>query len=546
MKGGKKKPIYSEKLLAIVRSAGLVAMLVLLVYGAFVYVGYEPRTVFYNRYASLAIAVSFLTLGTLQFLLKPRTQKMVTFVIFLYYVLTAFFTVMVSGNTLATYIFWLILLIATDALLGATALIYGIGYMLAVQVLFVGLQPEINMTLMFGVGVASVLTVGTAGLISWLRSANIVRYDMFEQTKAREKIQRERLSTVINSINDAIISTSSSGYVRVYNAAALNLLDTNTSLAGKRIDDLLDLYDQDGKPVSFYNVMRDIKTPIERDDLSHRFDDDQEIRLHISCAPVRGAYGDAKSPGEGGLILILRDVTKAKSLEEERDEFISVVSHELRTPVTIAEGTLSNLRFLLARGGDPKALERPLADAYDQVLLLAGMVNDLSTLSRAERGIGMDAEIIDAKEFMQNLYKKYAKSAQDKGLEFNLDMSPTLGKINVSRLCMEEVMQNIIGNAVKYTAKGGVTLMAKRENNHIHFAVKDTGIGISKTDQKNVFSKFWRSEDYRTRETSGSGLGLHITRRLAKMMGTEITMSSRLNHGSTFGFELPVVETKKR
>ena len=93
-------------------------------------------------------------------------------------------------------------------------------------------------------------------------------------------------------------------------------------------------------------------------------------------------------------------------------------------------------------------------------------------------------------------------------------------------------------NAIKYTKKGGIKISIDQKDDKITFAVKDTGIGISKSDQSRVFDKFYRSEDYRTRETGGTGLGLYIAMRLSHQLGTKIDLVSRLNFGSTFSFTL--------
>jgi signal transduction histidine kinase len=237
----------------------------------------------------------------------------------------------------------------------------------------------------------------------------------------------------------------------------------------------------------------------------------------------------------------MKDVTKAKSLEEERDEFISVVSHELRTPITIVEGTLSNMQMMM---GHPDVTQQMLKDsvntAHEQIMFLASMVNDLSTLSRAERGVGNSAEEIDVKQLAQEMFTKYETSAKDKSLHLNMDISAKLGKVQVSRLYLEELLQNFMTNAIKYTKKGSVTIQIKQKDDIITFTVKDTGIGISKSDQQKVFAKFYRSEDYRTRETSGTGLGLYVAAKLAHKLGTKITLVSRLNFGSSFSFKLPV------
>ena len=112
--------------------------------------------------------------------------------------------------------------------------------------------------------------------------------------------------------------------------------------------------------------------------------------------------------------------------------------------------------------------------------------------------------------------------------------------VNESRLYLEELLQNFIANAFKYTHQGSVTIIAKRTKVTVRFTVSDTGIGISRSDQNKVFNKFYRSEDYRIRETNGTGLGLYVSTKLAHKLHTQIELKSRINHGSSFSFELPV------
>jgi signal transduction histidine kinase len=196
---------------------------------------------------------------------------------------------------------------------------------------------------------------------------------------------------------------------------------------------------------------------------------------------------------------------------------------------------------MMEREDIPKStLVENVKSSHDQVLFLAKMVNDLSTLSRAERGVADAAEEIEVTAMIHDIYAEYAPQAEAKGLRFNLDLSPKLGYVSASRLYLKELIQNFVTNAIKYTKEGDVTIIATRTGNSIQFSVKDTGIGISKSDQAHIFEKFWRSEDYRTRETGGTGLGLYVTRKLAKKLGVEIEMTSRLNHGSTFSFTIAV------
>lgn len=346
--------------------------------------------------------------------------------------------------------------------------------------------------------------------------------------------EHQRLITLINNITDAILSTDEHGIINTYNSAALNLIDTNSGINGEHISQVLELKTIDKKPIDIFKELTKSSTIRQRDDIIMMIDDDDYVRLEVTLAPVQG--GDKITPD--GYVLILRDVTKTKSLEEERDEFISIVSHELRTPIAIAEGSLSNAKLLVERNITSKIPEA-IDESHKQILFLARMVNDLSTLSRAERGIADETEIIDVAELAAQINSEYSPQAAEKNLAFNLDIGGRLGSVQASRLYLEEILQNFITNAIRYTQEGSVTLSIKKNRSgEIIFKIIDTGIGISKADLNKIFDKFYRAEDYRTRETKGTGLGLYVSAKLAKKLGCKIEVESRLNHGSTFGFRL--------
>lgn len=381
----------------------------------------------------------------------------------------------------------------------------------------------------------TLLILAIVSVLVSLRSLVDSHHETVVQADTARNEQREALLTIINGTTQSIFTVNSKGSIRVYNAALLSLLDTNQSLSGKRVDDVLPLVDQSGNLVSLFELMK-ASSHFERDDLKLKFAEGDEIRLHLSVNGIKRAFSAGRINDDEGYVCIARDITKSKSLEEERDEFISVISHELRTPVTIAEGTISNVQYFLDHGADPAKLSESLKGAHEQVVLLANMINDLGTLSRAERGVGDNVEDIDVKELAETLYKNYQSAAEKKGLTLNLDLGPRLGSLKTSRLYLEESLQNFITNAIKYTHEGSVTLTVKRLKTGVEFSISDTGIGMSKSDLKHIFEKFFRSEDYRTRETSGTGLGLYVVSKLMHKLGATVDVTSRLNHGSTFRF----------
>ena len=397
------------------------------------------------------------------------------------------------------------------------------------------------------VGLVAIMVLGLSLILVIISQET--RRQTLQRSQRQERLQYDRIVTIINNLTDATFSTDAKGKVLLYNAACLNLLDTNESLKGKSISELFSLTDAEAKPVKLYDLMQQAQTATRRSDVKHTYEDGEDIRLELTFAPIKSSFGEGErsSASQSGYVVIARDVTKEKSLEEERDEFISVVSHELRTPITIVEGTLSNLEVLVERPKLPAAdlLKTTIHTAHEQTLYLAKMVNDLSTLSRAERGVADEGETIDVETLLHDLHQQYQKDANDRKLHLNIDLGSNLGSVHASRLYLEELLQNFITNAIKYTKEGSVTIIAKRTKNTVRMSVKDTGIGISRGDQQKVFNKFYRSEDYRIRETNGTGLGLYVSTKLARKLGTTIELTSRLNHGSTFGFELPVVAEEK-
>jgi two-component system phosphate regulon sensor histidine kinase PhoR len=358
-----------------------------------------------------------------------------------------------------------------------------------------------------------------------------------KHTASSAELEHERLTSLIGSMADGVIAVDDQTKVVLYNGAALSILDVNGNMTGRALKRVLPLYDQNGQPVDVHRLIEDTKIPTTNRDYLLHYADGSMINLYISIAPVYLGYG---AEGDRGYVLLLRDITHEKSLEEERDEFISVVSHELRTPIAITEGNISNAQFIVERSGDIGEIRKALASAHEQVLFLSGLVNDLSTLSRAERNaLKVEVEAINPHVLVEELIGDYGDEAAAKGLELKADLDPHLEVLRSSKLYCREVLQNFITNAIKYTEHGSVTIGAAPTPKGVLFTVSDTGIGISKGDQEKIFDKFFRSEDYRTRESNGTGLGLYVTIKLARLLHAEVSVSSELNRGSTFTILVP-------
>lgn len=374
-----------------------------------------------------------------------------------------------------------------------------------------------------------------AYFITSLIKRNQVEIEELNHTYLQLKAEHLRLVSLINTLGDAIIATDREGRIQIYNGAALELLNTNASLSGRQLDSMWQLSDSDGRPVNLIKESTRLNQNFRRSDLVIKYSENDQANLYVNVTPIKVGYG---ASAEQGFTFIVRDITKEKSLDEERDEFIAVVSHELRTPITITEGKISNAQLLMAKPHTSKtSVVDSLEAAHAQVVYLSNMINDLAALARAERDdASISLEKVEPAKLVTDLVKSYEIEAKQKNLSLSSHLSGRpLPELFTSRLYLQEILQNFITNAIKYTKSGGVTVSVDSEKaGQVTFTVADTGIGISTSDLKKIFEKFFRSEDYRTRENSGTGLGLYVTMKLAKKINAIIDVKSQINEGSTF------------
>ncbi|MGB4762368.1 MAG: ATP-binding protein [Candidatus Saccharimonas sp.] len=523
-----------------IRFAGFLVPVLLFVYGLLVVFDILPSGHAVNLPMFCIVGAGWLALSIYQFMIPVRKRIDAAWRLVAYHLLAILYILFVTGIDMPFTPTWAILLLAAYTYFGNKGLYLSLLALFGVTIGEIALNIG-NLDHLAQIVLYFLVTLIVSYIAGILNAAQEVDRRELSRSQAQEMLQRDRVLTIVNNLADAVLSTDKEGVIQLYNAASLNLLDTNSELTGQHIDTALHLIDTDNKSFKLRRAFKVSRIVESRDDLSATISG-ETLHLSVIYSPIRSTNSHDPLQNDG-YIVILRDITKQKSLEEERDEFISVVSHELRTPITIAEGSLDNVQVMMGRDDIPKTtLADSVKAAHDQVLFLARMVNDLSTLSRAERGVADTAEEIDVSQMVHDLYNEYAPQAQAKGLKLNLDLSPKLGLVSASRLYLKELLQNFVTNAIKYTKEGTIIVSIHVKDGVITFAVKDSGIGISKSDQVRIFDKFYRSEDYRTRETGGTGLGLYVARKLSKKLGTTIELKSRLNHGSTFWFTLPTLD----
>lgn len=470
---------------------------------------------------------------------ESLSSRQLGFIYACYHLALVIFTGFVAPFLSPFEFLWIVLAVGVDLLFGLkwmrlTLLIYVLTLVISFfqtgQVMTVALLLRI-MTQLLGVIFISLQ-------VSQYRIVSDQERHALDTTSRASDFERQRLLSLINNMGEAVVATDHKGKILIYNAATLALLDTNQSLENKLLDSVLNLKNSKHHSVKLFSLLKSQESGLTTSDLTHEFAPNDAINMYINAAPIKLGF---KQKSESGYIIIMRDVTKEKSLEEERDEFISVVSHELRTPIAIAEGNISNAIFMNSEKKPTEQIGAALDQAHDQVIFLASMLNDLATLSRAERtDVTLNIETIDLAELIHDVGQSYDSQASAKKLKLTVSAAKNAGTLDTEALYIREILQNFVTNAIKYTKKGSVIVhVRKNSNNEAVFSVADTGIGLSKADRKRIFDKFFRSEDFRTRESSGTGLGLYVTAKLASRINAKIEVDSELNKGSTFTITVP-------
>lgn len=234
-----------------------------------------------------------------------------------------------------------------------------------------------------------------------------------------------------------------------------------------------------------------------------------------------------------------RMATNLEGVEQRRRELVSDLTHELRTPLTIVEGYLEGLA---------DGTIEPSVDTYQRLVRetarLRRLVNDLQELSQAEAGyLPIRVQVLDVRPLLNALVQKFADQVMEGGPALRLDYPDDLLPALADPERVEQILVNLLGNALRYTTEGTIAVRAWGDVDKLWIEVTDTGQGIAVDELPFIFDRFWRSDRSRARHSGGTGIGLSITHRLVELQGGTIEVESELGQGSTFRFSLPFAPT---
>ena len=385
--------------------------------------------------------------------------------------------------------------------------------------------------------------IGTFGI-----SRDVTRQKQAEQGLARE---RDLLKTIIDNVPDLIYVKDRAGRFVTANAALLRLLklDSPAELVGKN--------DYDFSPPELacnyvaddQIVMRTRESLLDREE-SHKAKSGDDIWLLTTKVPLVDEHGVVN-----GVVGIGHDITARKQAEREilnakevadranraKSDFLANMSHEIRTPMNAIIGMTELV--LDTKLDDYQRKYLSMVEESGDALL--GVINDVLDFSKIEAGkLELEERAFDLRESLGDAIGSFAPRAHEKHLELAFRVDPHVPRFVVGDAGrLRQVMNNLIGNAVKFTHAGEVLvhvsdLPATQGEVRLEISVRDTGIGIPKEKHGAIFGEFEQADTSTTRRYGGTGLGLSISSRLVKLMGGQIELSSQLDQGSDFHFQL--------
>jgi two-component system phosphate regulon sensor histidine kinase PhoR len=340
---------------------------------------------------------------------------------------------------------------------------------------------------------------------------------------------RARLETIFANLSDGVAIVDERWRVTGLNRAAASILAA-------------DERDAIGRPFASVSASADL-AQLLRDAFG---DGDLKMAVIEDDRPGRTieAHAQVVSTDSGRIgIVVIRDLTELRRLELVRREFVANVSHELRTPLASIRALVETLESGAA--SDLELGPRFMSQAIDEVDRVTGLVDELLDLARLESGrLTLRLETIPAAPLLSGAMERLRPQTERAGLRLFAAFSEDLPDVNVDPGRIEQVMLNLIHNAIKFTPAGGViTVRAVESNAKLRIEVVDTGIGITEADVPRLFERFYKSD--KARRSEGSGLGLAIAKHIILAHGGDIWAASEPGSGATFSFTLPLAVQRR-
>jgi two-component system phosphate regulon sensor histidine kinase PhoR len=359
--------------------------------------------------------------------------------------------------------------------------------------------------------------------------ANVLN-DMYERIDDQVKSlssEKQRLDTILRSMGEGIMVTTPDGVITLVNPAFRKLFSISVEVEGKKLVEI-------SRHPDLLEAFNDLATPDTTDLVREIFIQSSSSTLFTHWVPLN-VDGIRQ-----GVVAVFHDISDLKKAENMRRDFVANVSHELRTPVTIIKGYAETL-LDGALESDPVHAKRFVEIISSHSERLTNLINDILTLSSLEtkeaiielNPIDVSGTIVKACMLLQE------QAAQKHIAIINESVDALLPKVMADQGRLEQVVVNLLENAIKYTPdSGSIRLFTEDEDTFVKVSVADTGIGIPFKDLPRIFERFYRVDEARTREQGGTGLGLAIAKHIVQLHGGAVSVTSLPGKGSTFSFTL--------
>ena len=327
--------------------------------------------------------------------------------------------------------------------------------------------------------------------------------------------ERAKLEAIINGAGDAILVVEPDGQIMLANPMARNVL---------------------GKGEAFPSHIEQIANQSLLDLWHHRDDSARPSASEVTLPDGRTFHATINRVAQVGFVIVMQDITYLKELDRMRNEFVSAISHDLRSPLQL----ICTYAVLLSETPDMDPQQKKFLDGINRgVQKMSDLIDALLELARIRAGVGMVTEPCDLGEIAAQVVARFREAALDKGLELENTCPPHLPPVEANEARLDQVLSNLVDNALKYTFEGQVTVSAQADEQWVTVYVSDTGVGLLPEEQKNLFHKFYRAKNKQTAHVEGTGLGLTIAKSIVEQYGGKIWVKSRWQEGSTFAFSLP-------
>ena len=358
--------------------------------------------------------------------------------------------------------------------------------------------------------------------------------------------EKDKIDTIIQSIGDGMFVVDRNAKILLFNKAASDMSGfSEKEVRGKNYDNILRFVsEKDLKPDE--RLIKDIISTGEIRQMKNHIILIDKKKKHV---PV--SVGAAPLFGEGkkiiGCVVVFRDTTRERHIENLKSEFVSVASHQLRTPLSAINWYAEML--LNGDAGKMNAEQSMhVQEIYRGNQRMVELVNSLLNVSRLELGTFMiEPTKLQLLDIANDAVEEVEIQAAQKKIKISKIYPKVLKELDLDKKLIYMVFQNLLSNAVKYTPeKGKVFLTIKKEKTGILIEIKDTGMGIPKSQQHKIFTKLFRADNVRETDTEGTGLGLYIIKQIMDQVGGEIWFKSAKNKGTTFSILLPLKGMKKK